>query len=149
VNSDPKGIQLKDNPQDDAVLNNLVSIGLQFVKELTLRYGTEEGSKIWEAITTNLDPEAKDAILLAMLTGRTGPGSVWLYSIPEGEKVPAIRAIRYATGFGLKEAKDLADIVMPSSYSGLTSKPVEIKVSNHNVRHQLIRDLTACGCRAQ
>ena len=135
------------NPDEDMQLRSLVSTGLQFLSEITLRYGSTEGAAMWEAITTNLDSEARDALFFALLTGRNN-NAVLLQFIPDGEKVPAIRAVRAATGLGLKEAKDLCDIVLPYSGYGHLSKPIEIRVSDYIKRKQLLSDLHACGCKA-
>jgi len=129
--------------EQDLQLKGLVDNGLAFIRSLTERYGVDEGNNVWHAITENLDAEAKGAIMFAMLTGHSY-NRVTLSGCPPAERVPAIKAVRQATGWGLKEAKDQVDIV--TGHSSLPQRSIEIPVRDDLSRRDLVRNLRACGC---
>ena len=130
---------------EDLKLRELVEIGLSFVRAITERYGVDEGNNVWQSMTEALDAEAKGAIMFAMLTGRAF-NTVRLRSAPPAERVPVIRAVRAATGMGLKEAKDQVDIV--TGHSSGPQGMIEIRVENDDLRRMLLKDLRAVGCIA-
>lgn len=90
---------------------DIIQNGINFMRCITEAYGTDDGMKLWDAIADTLDPDVKGQIFFAMLTGdyndvvkissfQLSSNSVW-----------RVKAIRAVTGLGLKEAKDLSDIL--------------------------------------
>ena len=90
---------------------DIIQSGINFMRSITEAYGTDEGMKLWDAIATNLDPDVKGQIFFAMLTGDYN-GIVSISSHQAGsDRVWRIKSIRSVTGLGLKEAKDLSDML--------------------------------------
>lgn len=97
---------------------DIITSGIQFMRSITEAYGTDDGLKLWTTIADTLDPDVKGEIFFAMITGnyqnklhcRISPS---YFQRPD--KVAMIKEIRTWTGFGLKEAKDMADAIIDNS----------------------------------
>ena len=102
----------------------LISDGVAFMRSITDQYGTETGLQLWDRICEVLDPNVKGEIFIAMLTGDTrskltiscSPDQYTTYRISH------IKAIREVTGLGLKEAKDLSDLMFNGNSLSITVK---------------------------
>ena len=129
------------NTTEDAQLKQLVNSGLSFIRQITERYGVAEGTQIWENIMTHVDDEAKGAIMFAMLTGQSS-NEIRLTTVPYDQLIKAIKAVRSATGLGLKEAKDLVEGVM-GRYG--PASPATIKVNDEVKKEIFKRDLDQIG----
>lgn len=87
----------------------IISAGLEFMRSITECYGSEKGMQLWDSIASALGKDVKGEIFFAMVSGeytsklRLG-GNV-------GDRIASIKAIRTYTGLGLKEAKDLSDLM--------------------------------------
>ena len=89
----------------------VIQSGMSFMRAITEAYGTDEGMKLWDTIASTLDPDIKGQIFFAMLTGDYN-GVVSISSLQAGsDRVWRIKSIRSVTGLGLKEAKDLSDLL--------------------------------------
>ena len=91
---------------------DIIQNGINFMRCITEAYGSDEGMKLWDAIADTLDPDIKGQILFAMLTGRYH-GQI---RITRGDFIGGtaniidkIKAVRAASGMGLKDAKDAVD----------------------------------------
>ena len=93
-------------------MDAVVRDGVRFLESLTLHYGNDEGLRIWDGIGEVVGTEVKGQIFFAMLTGRMSGARVGFSQSPasDGYAVSVIKAIRGATGMGLKEAKDAWDL---------------------------------------
>lgn len=90
---------------------DIIQSGINFMRSVTEAYGTDEGMKLWDTIASTLDPDIKGQIFFAMLTGDYN-GVVSIASVQAGsDRVWRIKSIRSVTGLGLKEAKDLSDLL--------------------------------------
>ncbi len=88
---------------------DIIQSGINFMRSITEAYGSDEGMKLWDTISSVLDPDIKGEIFFALLTGEYN-GQVTLSSYqPGSDRIWRIKSIRVATGLGLKEAKDLSD----------------------------------------
>ena len=107
--------------------SNVVTNGLHFMRAITEAYGTEEGLRLWETIAGTLDPDVKGQIFFAMLMGTHNDTIVLKPAKANGlsDKIAAIKEIRTWTGYGLKEAKDTADMVNGGLSVTLKVKPTE------------------------
>lgn len=95
----------------------IISNGLHFMRSITEAYGADKGLELWEQITSVLDPEVKGQIFFAMITG-TYNDRVQLKGlnmVAQNNAVACIKEIRRWTGFGLKESKDLYDLMLRNS----------------------------------
>lgn len=111
---------------------------MSFMRVITEAYGSDEGMKLWDAISSTLDPAIKGEIFFAMLTGAY-MGDIRIHSFhPSANKINVIKAIRECSGLGLKEAKDLADSV----WSGT---PISLAVEPHR-KEQAVAILKNVGC---
>lgn len=89
----------------------VITSGINFMRSITEAYGSEEGLKLWDAIANTMDPDLRGQILFSMLTGDV-PGRIRIIRVHPNsvhQKVQQIKAVRAATGWGLKEAKDAVD----------------------------------------
>ena len=90
---------------------DIIQSGIDFMRSITEAYGTDEGMKLWDTIAATLDPDVKGQIFFAMLTGDYN-GVISVSSVQAGsDRVWRIKSIRSVTGLGLKEAKDLSDLL--------------------------------------
>ena len=113
----------------------LISDGVAFMRSITDQYGTETGLQLWDRICEVLDPNVKGEIFIAMLTGDTR-ARLNISCSPDQystNRIPHIKAIREVTGLGLKEAKDLSDLM-------INGKPMSITVKE-GLSRQYARDV--------
>ncbi len=118
--------------------SELLYASSNLLKAVTSIWGPEQGMVLWDKIAEGLGDDLKGALFFDIITGNVTKGSVVLVKIDPNYFVAAIKAVRCATGMGLKEAKDLCDIVR-------AGKEVVIDVIPA-ARAALIKDLNECGC---
>lgn len=125
----------------DETMDMVVRDGIRFMESLTRHYGPDRGQEIWEGIGAVVGKEVKGKIFFAMITGEALSDRV-VFSCGDadqrGNAVPVIKAIRTASGLGLKEAKDQWD------HSKNTCGFVQC--SSYDVARELIKDLRNLGC---
>ena len=119
----------------------IISSGISFMRSITEAYGSDDGMKLWDAISSTLDPDVKGQIFFAMLVGdhRSEIYVKGLNAAALNNYVPVIKAIREITGWGLKEAKDCADQIRNNQVQAI---PVNIAAE----RQRHINDLRHVGC---
>jgi hypothetical protein len=102
----------------------LISDGIAFMRSISDQYGTETGLQLWDRICEVLDPNVKGEIFIAMLTGDTRAKLTISCSSVQfsTNRIPHIKAIREVTGLGLKEAKDLSDLMFNGQPVSITVK---------------------------
>ena len=111
----------------------VIHTGIAFMRSITLAFGAETGMELWETISSTLDPDVKGAIFFSMLTGESGNRiTIRDYQRNVNNKVAIIKAIRGCTGLGLKEAKDLSDILMGSGYNSSGHILVSVAPANRS-----------------
>jgi hypothetical protein len=96
-----------DNDVDS--LDEVIFDGIRFLESITRHYGAEHGMVVWEQLGEVLGPEIKGKVFFSILTGESS-NRVRIRVGTCNEAVTAIKAIRTATGYGLKEAKDAYDL---------------------------------------
>lgn len=102
---------------------DIIQSGINFMRSITEAYGADEGLKLWDAIANTIDPDIKGQMLFAMLTGEYN-GLININSHQSGaNRVSMIKAIRVVSGLGLKEAKDLSDLVSSGKTIKVTCDP--------------------------
>lgn len=99
----------------------IIQTGIGFMRSITQAYGTDEGMKLWDTIASTLDPDIKGTIFFALLTGEYQDQVTLTSYKPGADRVRMIKAIRIATGLGLKEAKDLSD-------ENMSGKAIRLKI---------------------
>jgi len=124
--------------------DNAVQCAIQFMQALITWKGAEGGLQVWEAMFEQM-PEFSDIkadVLFAMLTGNVRKVTATIGNPANWNgmknKVSAIRAVRAATHWGLKEAKDWVDAVETTGRGTL-------EVDHATDRVSLIRELRDCG----
>jgi hypothetical protein len=124
----------------------IIQDGIHFITAISQAYGAEEGMKLWERIAEVLDPSVKGDIFFAMLTGQyndrvyakldqSRPSAVSV------NKISVIKCIRTYTGLGLKEAKDLTDLMS-------FGNKIELILERPYQRSEFIRELSSLGILA-
>lgn len=89
----------------------LLNSSLVLMRDLTEIAGPEKGMELWDKISVVLGGEVRQKIFFGMINGQYTFNGVMFTQVNHDQAVPAIKAIRTATGIGLKEAKDLYDKV--------------------------------------
>ena len=119
--------------------SEIITNGLHFMRAITEAYGADEGMRLWDTIASTLDPDIKGQIFFAMLVGTHNDTIVLKPAKANGlsDKIAAIKEIRTWTGYGLKEAKDTADMV-----NGGRSVTLKVNPAEHA---QAIRGLRRVG----
>jgi len=117
-------------------MDEVVFDGIRFLESLTRHYGPQKGIAVWEQMGEVMGDEVKGKIFFAMLAGdRSNRVRVRVGTCTQA--VSAIKAIRVATGYGLKEAKDAWD----------RSKDQVVTIDNVQLdaKHELVRTLRDLG----
>jgi ribosomal protein L7/L12 len=127
--------ELNEN-QKDEVLNSSMNL----MRTITDIWGAERGMELWDSIATTLGQDVKGAIFFAMLTGE-GLGDVILTKVNTNQAIETIKAIRAATGMGLKEAKDTYDAARDKGFAKFSVYPKE--------RVAFLKQLRNIGCTAR
>lgn len=117
-------------------LDEVVFDGIRFLESMTRYYGAEKGMALWESMGEALGDEVKGKVFFSMLTGETS-GRVRFSAGTATDAVGVIKAIRSATGVGLKEAKDYWDLSKV--------KIVSVEVHDRDAKRQLERSLRDLG----
>ena len=127
---------------DDVAKDRLVSTGISFLRAITEYYGPDDGMTAWETLSASFDPELKGQIFFSLMTGQFvgkitinySPVGTWANNI-----VSVIKAIRSVDkrGLGLKEAKDLADLLRAGQTIELEVEPAK--------RESALRELRLAG----
>lgn len=118
--------------------DEVVFDGIRFMESLSRCYGAERAIEVWNCMGETLGQDIKQQVFFAMLTGETSNRM----RVSRGtctEAVPAIRAMRVATGMGLKEAKDLWDLT--------AIKTVTIDGVQRELRTEFVREIRRLGMR--
>ena len=92
---------------------DIIQSGINFMRSITEAYGTDEGMKLWDSIASVLDPDVKGQIFFAMLTGEFNGIITITGHNNHADRVRMIKTIRNVDkrGLGLKEAKDMSDLL--------------------------------------
>lgn len=122
----------------DQQLDEVVFDGIRFLESLTRYYGAEKGMEVWNKLGEAMGDEVKGAVFFSLLTGESS-SRVRVQAGTCTQAVAAIKAIRAATGYGLKEAKDAWDLSK--------TQTVTLDVRDRDERCILVRDLRALGMR--
>jgi hypothetical protein len=100
----------------DELYDALITDSIRFLESLGNYYGAERAMEVWKELGPTVGEDVKGQVFMTMLSGNGNsmrlelsrpvmPYSGHTHSIA----VPVIKAIRTATGLGLKESKDLWD----------------------------------------
>lgn len=118
--------------------DEIIFDGIRFMESLSRCYGAERAIEVWNCMGETLGQDIKQQVFFAMLTGETSNRM----RVSRGtctEAVAAIRAMRVATGMGLKEAKDLWDLT--------AVKTVTIDGVQRDLRGEFVREIRRLGMR--
>jgi len=119
-------------------LDEVIFDGIRFMESLARHYGAERSIEVWDQLGEVLGPDVKSRVFLAMLTGESS-NRIRVSRGTCTDAVAAVRAIRQATGMGLKEAKDAWDLT--------AIKTVTIDNVQRELRSDFVRDLRYIGMR--
>lgn len=108
----------------------IIRTGINFMRSITEFYGVEDGMKVWDNITQNLDPDIKGQMFFAMIGGSYAPDVVITGYKPYSDRVSRIKTLRVITvpSLGLKEAKDLDDELMSGRHIRLEMKNLKREI---------------------
>jgi ribosomal protein L7/L12 len=126
---------MSDNTDD---FNEVVFDGIRFLESISRYYGAERGIEVWEKLGEAMGRDVQGQVFFAMLTGDTST-RVRVSRGTCSQAVEAIKAIRRATGMGLKEAKDAWDLT--------AVKTVTLDNVQRDVKQEFLRDIRSIGMR--
>ena len=93
----------------------LVTSSIGFIRSVTEVWGPEKGMELWETVSNTISADLKGDLFFGMITGKYSLRGVTFSKIDpismSNNFVSMIKAVRTATGWGLKEAKDFCDEV--------------------------------------
>ena len=112
--------------------DNIVALSINFIRSVEAELGSLGQEKVF-AMLDAFDPELRDDMLMSLFVhGDSFPVTVHLKKNPNWQnyqKITAIKEIRVATGYGLKEAKDVVDLADLSQVSSLTLRNFEARMT--------------------
>jgi ribosomal protein L7/L12 len=111
----------------------LLVAGTNMMRTVTEIWGADKGMELWDSIATTVGQDFKGAVFFAMLTGQC-QGDVVLSKVNEQKYVECIKAIRGATGMGLKEAKDTCDVVRYQNQAVKIQVSKDVRVRKFKIR---------------
>lgn len=116
---------------------DILQSGINFIRSITEAYGSDEGMKLWDQISSVLDPDIKGQIFFALLTGEYNSIITISSRQSDANRVSLIKAIRSVTkpGLGLKEAKDLSDTLDSGKTIKLTVDPKSRNIALSELRN--------------
>jgi hypothetical protein len=132
---------------DQNQIDQIVPAGLDFVRAITETLGTDTGMALFNSITAEMPADVCGQIMFAMLTGNYQGGSVIIQSfnqlhVSQTWKIPAIKCVRAYTGLGLKDAKNVVDLVESGHPQKITLLKTDSMV---NARLSFIREMRNLG----
>lgn len=94
--------------------DDLVGASISFMQTVADIYGPEKGIELWTTIADTIDPELKNEVFMAMLSGNYRRDKITVrnpFVAPIQNKVALIRCIRNhdRRRLSLKEAKEISD----------------------------------------
>ena len=118
---------------------DIIQSGINFMRSITEAYGTDEGMKLWDTIASTLDPDVKGQIFFAMLTGEYNNIITITGHNNGADRVRMIKTIRNVDkrGVGLKEAKDMSDLIS-------AGKPIKLEI-DPSTRAMALSELRRAG----
>jgi len=132
----------------DELYDTLINDSIRFLESLGHYYGAERAMEVWKALGPTVGEDVKGQVFMTMLSGNNHSMKLHL-SRPAllynhthtGIAVPVIKAIRTATGLGLKESKDLWDAT--------AAETVSITCLSRNHAKEARLELQKIGMRAR
>lgn len=112
----------------------MINIGMTIREMVSLASNPSCTGDLYERIINALEKATGTAKLLVACNGVRYDAQFW------DQKIPAIKSLRLATGWGLKDAKDWIEEVQYHSKTIFTG-PLDPEVAN-----KLKAELEACGC---
>ena len=94
----------------DETYRMLINDGIRFLESIGNYYGTDRAMEVWNMLGPAIGDDVKGQVFMTMLSGNGNSMRIQVTrTSAANQAVPVIRAIRQATGVGLKEAKDQWD----------------------------------------
>jgi hypothetical protein len=109
------------------------------MKVVTEIYGSEKGMDLWATIVDTIDDNLKGDIFFGMISGKYVANSVTITKCSPTDFVQMIKVVRTYTGMGLKDAKDLCDLLRNNGTISSVSVIEGKKASD------FIRNIKMCG----
>lgn len=116
-----------------------VGDSIALMRTLTEIWGSDRGMELWEKISEAIGDDIKGEIFFGMIAGRYHPRALFIKTAATYNLVSMIKAIRSATGMGLKESKDLCDLVKNEG-------PQKLECPDSDSAKLLAKELRNLGC---
>lgn len=121
---------------------NVIHNAINFIRVVESEMGSLGQDKVF-AMLDAFDPDLRNEILMTLfIADDTVPMNVYVRKNPmftgQYQKINAIRAIRVASGYGLKQAKDVTD-------AADLSQIALVEVVGYEKKRTLINELVATG----
>jgi len=135
-------ITVEETEEQNPARSEVIQASILFMQTVIAWKGKEQGMRVWDEVFTAVPEmkEIRDDVFIAMLTGNIHKVTFKAIDVTYGghNKVDVIRAVRQATGWGLKESKDWTDDLFDN---GLAT----MDIPNAAARTELISSLRRYG----
>ena len=102
-------MEIELTPEQEA---SVIPAAVYFLRALTTSLGAEAGLHVWDQINATIGNDIKGKVFFAMLTGKLGTEiTIRGLSSTHVNRIDIIKCIRGITGLGLKQAKDVTDLI--------------------------------------
>lgn len=125
---------------DQEEKTKLVSASLGLIRVVTEVWGSEKGMALWDTMASTISTDLKGDLFFGMITGKYSFNGV-TFKNPDptamsNHFVSMIKAVRTATGWGLKDAKDFCDTVRAGE-----TRTIEVSGREREILISTMRDL--------
>ena len=135
---------LEFNDLDMLAQEEIVNDSINLMRSITTYFGAERSLELWTCIADTLGADVKGKVFFSMLIGDSS-GDVTLVdasNVQQQQYVELIKHVRYATGMGLKDAKDAVDSARNKIPIRLQIGPVDSRLK----RSELIKKCREVNC---
>jgi|GEM_PF-5727017 len=127
---------------DEIYQERIIEAGIEMMAAMTEAFGPERGKQVWDDMSDLLGNEIKYGVFTKMLMGHSSKKVTLRGPRTYDNKVAVIKAIRAATGLGLKEAKEASESFEHPGEVAI------IKIASHIKRSEAVRELRLLGVHA-
>jgi len=119
---------------------SLILSAKNLLRDITKYYGDEQGMTMWCSLEKGMGKDLQNAVLMSLLRGDKYDLKVRTTLRPKETRqfIGAIKAVRQATGWGLKDAKDFMDQVERYSYA-------TVPIPTNANYEEFIQEMINCG----
>lgn len=128
----------------DIITDNVRRASINWVLAMQREYGSDVGMKCFDVMRETFGEELCGAVMFGLMSGQRGDSLVLKVKDPDYRKIESIKSVRFLTGIGLKEAKDLVEEAVWKPVS-IQLSPKFLEAENDHILTAEIRSLENSG----